>query len=183
MKRDLEHYEVVIAGCNMGAILGRQFDHVTHGHHPTMTVLKEGINQQYTMRTIYEQQRIKKSDFLMNAKMCINTFHAHSENVPVKTFHPEENYIVLENNRRINYDYLVCAVGLEQNYAAIEGFDSAYSDMEHPVFSNFDHSSWRSLQHKYPRWHYNFTNGDAFFCIPPYPFKGEISNYSFFLSK
>ena len=43
-KRDLEHYELVIAGCNMGAILGRHFDHVTHGHHPTMTVLKENIN-------------------------------------------------------------------------------------------------------------------------------------------
>jgi hypothetical protein len=55
IKRDLEHYELVIAGCNMGAILGRHFDHVTHGHHPTMTVLKENVNQQYTMRTIYEQ--------------------------------------------------------------------------------------------------------------------------------
>jgi sulfide:quinone oxidoreductase len=44
LKRDLEHYEVVIAGCNMGAILGRHFDHVTHGHHPTMTILKDSIN-------------------------------------------------------------------------------------------------------------------------------------------
>ena len=43
-KRDLDHYEVVIAGCNMGAILGRHFDHVTHGHHPTMTVLKDNVN-------------------------------------------------------------------------------------------------------------------------------------------
>ena len=92
--------------------MGRHFDHVTHGHHPTMTVLKDNVNQQYTMRNIYEQQRIRKSDFLMNAKMCINTFHAHSEGVPVKEFHPENNFIVLENNRKINYDYLVVAVGL-----------------------------------------------------------------------
>lgn len=55
--------------------------------------------------------------------------------------------------------------------------------MDHPVYSNFDHPSWRSLQHKYPRYHFNFTNGDAFFCIPKYPFKGEITNYNFFLSK
>lgn len=48
----------------------------------------------------------------MNAKMCINTFHAHSENVAVKQFFPSDNYIVLDNNRRINYDYLVVAVGL-----------------------------------------------------------------------
>ena len=54
---------------------------------------------------------------MMNAKMCINTFHAHSENIPVKTFVPTENHIILENNRRINYDYLVVAVGLEQDYS------------------------------------------------------------------
>lgn len=82
---------------------------------------------------------------MMNAKMCINTFHAHSENVPVKTFVPAENHIILDNNRRINYDYLVVAVGLQEDYSCIKGFDEAYKDMDHPVFSNFDHSSWRSL--------------------------------------
>jgi NADH dehydrogenase FAD-containing subunit len=48
----------------------------------------------------------------MNSKMCINNFHAHSEGVPVKEFHPDHNYIILENNRKITYDYLVVAVGL-----------------------------------------------------------------------
>lgn len=36
--------------------------------------------------------------------------------------------------------------------------------------------------HKYPRWHYNFFSGDAYFCIPPYPFRGEIEAYNFFIS-
>jgi len=36
--------------------------------------------------------------------------------------------------------------------------------------------------HKYPRWHYNFTCGDAYFCIPPYPFRGEIETYNFLIS-
>ena len=80
----------------------------------------------------------------MNAKMCINNFHAHSEGIPVKEFHPDHNFSVLENNRKISYDYLVVAVGLQDDYQSIKGFEEAYVDMDHPVYSNFDHTSWRS---------------------------------------
>jgi len=46
-KRDLEHYELVITGCNLGSVFGKHFDKETHGHHTTMQVLKENVNQQY----------------------------------------------------------------------------------------------------------------------------------------
>lgn len=36
---------------------------------------------------------------------------------------------------------------------------------------------------KHPRFHYSHTHGDAYFCIPPYPFTGEVEAYSFFLSR
>lgn len=132
---------------------------------------------------IYEQQRIKKPEYLRNAKTGINQFHAHSENVGLKEIHPQENYIVLENNRRINYNYLVVALGLRPEYSLIKGFEEAWKDLEHPVFSNNDHMSWRSTDHKYQKFIYNFTNGDAYFCIPPYPFAGEIEGYNFLLAK
>lgn len=44
-KKDLEKYEVVIIGCNLGGIFSRHFDQVTHGHHSTMVVLKDQLNQ------------------------------------------------------------------------------------------------------------------------------------------
>lgn len=45
-----------------------------------------------------------------------------------------------------------------------------------------DHPSWRSVQHKYTKWHYNFNHGDAYFVIPPFPFAGEVECYNFLLS-
>jgi sulfide:quinone oxidoreductase len=38
-RKDLDHYDVVIIGCNMGGIFSRQFDKVTHGKFKTMVVL------------------------------------------------------------------------------------------------------------------------------------------------
>ena len=39
-------------------------------------------------------------------------FTAHSENVGCSEVHPEENTIVLRNGRKIEYDHLVIAAGM-----------------------------------------------------------------------
>ena len=73
----------------------------------------------------------------------------------------------------IHLPYNLIIIGLKDDIDSIKGFEEAWKDTEHPVFSCKDHPSWRSIVHKYTRWHYNFTNGNAYFVIPPYPFKGE----------
>lgn len=73
-------------------------------------------------------------------------------------------------------------MGMAENVEAIKGFDEAWGSEDHPVFAPKDHPSWKGYLHKYPRWHYNFNNGDAYFCIPPYPFRGEIETYNFLIS-
>lgn len=73
-------------------------------------------------------------------------------------------------------------MGLQDDTEAIEGLDEAWKDPEHPVHVCKDHPSWRSGDHKYQKYHYNFNHGDAIFCIPPYPFRGEIGAYNFLLS-
>lgn len=65
----------------------------------------------------------------------------------------------------------------------IKGFEEAWKDPEHPVYTNKDHSSWRNSVNKHMRMHYTHTYGNAYFCIPPYPFSGEVENYNFFLSR
>jgi len=40
-------------------------------------------------------------------------YSAHSDNIGVKTYLPDENAIVLTNGRRIGYKYLVVAAGLK----------------------------------------------------------------------
>jgi len=72
--------------------------------------------------------------------------------------------------------------GLAENWEGIQGFEDAWKDESHPVYTWKDHSSWKFALHKYPRYHYNFLHGDAYFTIPKYPFRGEVGGYNFFIS-
>lgn len=110
-KKDLEKYDVIVVGCNLGGIFSRHFDEVTHGHYSTMVVFDQNVNQQLPMRTIYEQQRCTKTDYLSNAKLALNMYTAHSDTVGLDKINPQENYIVLRNGRKIGYDHLVLAMG------------------------------------------------------------------------
>lgn len=71
---------------------------------------------------------------------------------------------------------------MDPDYQKITGFDDAWAHAEHPVYANCDHASWGGALHKYPKYHYNFCHGQAYFCIPPFPFRGEVEHYNFFIS-
>jgi sulfide:quinone oxidoreductase len=43
-------------------------------------------------------------------------YTAHSDNVGVQTFVPDENALVMTNGRRIEYNYLVVAMGLKHDF-------------------------------------------------------------------
>jgi hypothetical protein len=71
---------------------------------------------------------------------------------------------------------------MHEDLDAIKGFEDAWMHPEHPVYAPKDHPTWKSFLHKYPKYHYNFNHGDAYFAIPPFPFRGEVETYNFFLS-
>jgi len=77
---------------------------------------------------------------------------------------------------------MVIATGMDHAPEKIEGFDEAWAEFDHPVYAAKDHPSWKGTEHKYARWHYNYTSGDAIFTIPPYPYSGELENFNFFNS-
>lgn len=106
---------------------------------------------------------------MINAKLAINMYSA-TETSSVETFLPAENTVLLKSGRKITYDWLVVAMGLKENFGAIKGFEEAWNDPEHPVFSCKDSLAWKANVHKAPRFHYSHNSGDAYFCIPPYPF-------------
>ena len=113
-KKDLEKYDVIVVGGNLGGILTRHFDHVANHkktNYTMMAVFDQQINQQFPMRGIYEQQRASKTDYLINAKLAINMYTAHSDLIGVDKFLPNENAIVLKNGRRIEYNHLVISMG------------------------------------------------------------------------
>lgn len=113
----------------------------------------------------------------------MSKFAAHSETVPVSQYLPHENTVVLRNGRKIQYDQLVIATGLRQQSSHIKGFEEAWADPTHPVYSSADHPSWKSTSVTQFRYIHNFQGGEAIFYIPPYPFHTEIENYNFLLAK
>ncbi|KAM3131529.1 hypothetical protein pb186bvf_016313 [Paramecium bursaria] len=181
-KKDLDQYDVVVIGCNLGGILSRQFDKVTKGKYKVMVVLDQNVNQMTQIRNIYEQQKLAKTDYLLNAKMALNMYTANSELVGAQQILPEENTVVLRNGRKIAYNHLVVAMGMPNDLESIKGFDEAWKDQDHHVFANLDHPTWRASHHKYCKWHYNHNHGQGYFCIPQYPFSGEVEAYNFFLT-
>jgi len=79
-------------------------------------------------------------------------------------------WLLLWVSHNFNLDNLL---GLKEDVHQIKGLYEAWGDLEHPVFVSRDHPTWRSNDHKPQKYHYNYTSGDAYFCIPPYPYKGE----------
>ncbi|MFO0131379.1 MAG: hypothetical protein ACK52J_02205 [bacterium] len=47
---------------------------------------------------------------------------------------PDENAIVLRNGRKIQYNFMVNAMGLKTNLESVKGYEEAWSDPEHPVY-------------------------------------------------
>jgi NADH dehydrogenase FAD-containing subunit len=178
--KDLEKYDVIILGCNIGGILSRQFEKVTKNHYKIMVVFDRNTNEQLPLRGIFEQGKAAKTEYVLNAKLSLDAHTAHSDGIGAEKIIPEENAIVLRNGRRIEYDHLVVATGLEEDLSAIKGFEEAFSDLNHPVFTHREHPTWKANDMKHQRWIYNYTNGNAFYCIPPYPYRGEISSFNFF---
>lgn len=113
----------------------------------------------------------------------MNKFAIPSEGQGVTQYNPQNNEVVLRNGRKIEYDQLVIATGMDTDLESIKGFEDAWANVNSTFFCNQDHASWRTTCTKPARYHYNFQGGEAIFYIPPAPFHGTIENYNFFLSK
>ena len=56
----------------------------------------------------------------------------------VKSFHPEDNKIVLENDDEVLYENLVVSIGVTLNYDAVKGMREAIFDPDHPVCTIYE---------------------------------------------
>jgi len=105
------HYEVVVVGKGLGATFTNRFCHRSHGHNTLCSVNTGGNVSMDVNRFLYEQGRVKRTDYYINSKLGINLSSAHSDGFGVKTYLPDENAVILTNDRRIEYDHLVVATG------------------------------------------------------------------------
>lgn len=49
-------------------------------------------------------------------------------------------------------------------------------------YNYLDPESWRAGTHKYSKYITNYKHGNGFFCIPEYPYAGEVECFNFFVS-
>ncbi|WP_420468084.1 NAD(P)/FAD-dependent oxidoreductase [Panacagrimonas sp.] len=80
-------------------------------------------------------------------------------------FDPENNQVLLEDGRRIEYRFLVAAAGLQLDWHKIEGLEATLGN--NGVTSNYRHDlapyTWECIR--------NFSGGQALFTQPPMPIK------------
>ncbi|WP_257351409.1 NAD(P)/FAD-dependent oxidoreductase [Pseudalkalibacillus decolorationis] len=83
----------------------------------------------------------------------------------VKTFYPEQNYVLTEDGKEIHYKYLVVAPGLQLNWNQIKGLDTNLG--KYGICSNYSYNhveySWETIS--------NFKEGNAIFTYPNSPVK------------
>ena len=115
--------------------------------------------------------------------MAINMYTAHSDSIGVDKYFPKENYLVLRNGKKMEYDNLVIATGMPFATETIKGFDEAWGDTEFPFYVASDYPTWRDSVNKSFKPHLNYKGGTYIFHIPPAPYHGEIECFNFFLSK
>ena len=97
---------------------------------------------------------------------------AGSDSIGVDKIDPQNSSVILKNGRTIQYDNLVVAMGQKDNYNSIKGFEDAWSDPDHPFYTNNDHPSWKTTTAKGYRVHYNYNGGPVYFYIPPNNYYG-----------
>lgn len=85
----------------------------------------------------------------------------------VTEFHPDENYVVTADGKKMGYDYLVVALGLDIKYNAVKGLQSLLDDPLSKVSTNYSAlyapKTFQLIQ--------SFQGGNAIFTMPPLPIK------------
>lgn len=109
--KDLQEYDIVVVGGNLGGILSKHIEEASHKHFKILSVFDKAVNECSAMRSIYEQQRCQKQEYYMNAKLSLDRHTAFGDFTTVAKYLPNENAIVLANGRRVTYKQLVIATG------------------------------------------------------------------------
>ena len=81
----------------------------------------------------------------------------------VTSFHPENNFITTQGSRRLHYDFLVVAPGLQINLSGIDGLREALADPGSGVSTIYSldgaKQTWKNIQ--------ALRGGNAIFTHPP----------------
>lgn len=158
-KTDKDHYQILIlgggtAGITVAAQLRRQLSHydvaivepsTKHYYQPLWTLVGAGVFRK-------EQSERQESSFIPTGAAWIQDH--------VAEFHPAENYIVTQAGRRISYDFLVVALGIQIDWGKIPGLKEGLGRQQ--ICSNYHYQqvdyTWECIR--------QFQGGTALFTMP-----------------
>jgi sulfide:quinone oxidoreductase len=159
-----EHYKVVVvgggaAGISVAARLNSKFsrDEVAiiepsdkHYYQPFWTLVGGGIVPK-------EQSMRKEADFIPPKTKWIRDF--------VTEFEPDENAVITKSGKKISYDYLVVAAGMQLDWCKVKGLTQMLG--KDGVCSNYSYEyvdkTWEFIR--------SFKGGNAIFTQPATPIK------------
>jgi len=175
---NLQKYDILIAGGFLGAVMTKNISQQTHGHKTVFISYLEKEPGNSSMRTQYELKRYEKSNYFSQVNTLLCPSVAKCGGVGIKSIHPKDSYVVLNNGREVQYSVLINALGLKPDTDAIKGFKEALDNPHSPVYSNME----SAVGSKYYGFIPLFYSGDAYVYIPPFPFSGEIEGYNFLIA-
>ena len=154
-----DHYQVLIlgggtAGITVAAQLRRKLKtydlaivepSTKHYYQPLWTLVGAGVFPK-------EQSEREESSFIPSGA---DWFREH-----VAEFHPEQNYIVTRQGRKIRYDFLVVGLGIQIDWGKIPGLQEGIGRQQ--ICSNYSYQqvdyTWECVR--------NFKGGTALFTMP-----------------
>lgn len=154
-----DHYQVLIlgggtAGITVAAQLRRKLKtydvaivepSTKHYYQPLWTLVGAGVFPK-------EQSERTESSFIPSGADWIREH--------VAEFHPEENYVVTREGRRIGYDFLVVGLGIQIDWDKIPGLQEGIGRQQ--ICSNYSYQqvdyTWECVR--------NFKGGTALFTMP-----------------
>lgn len=170
---NLDKFDIVVAGTNLGAVLTRNITHFTHGHNTMMAITQDGETPLHSLRFAFEHTLISPLNYFQKTAALLCSSVATSQRMPLEKIDPVKSTVTIKGGRTFEYKNLVLATGLNPDWDAVKGLYEAFHDPAAPVFTNYDSAT---APNKYKEFVPMSDNGDIYFYIPPFPFAGEIES-------
>lgn len=170
---NLDKFEIVVAGTNLGAVLTRNITHFTHGHNTMMSITQDAETPLHSLRFAFEHTLISPLNYFQKTAALLCSSVATSQRLPLEKIDPVNSTVTIKGGRTFGYKNLVLATGLNPDWEAIKGLHEAFHNPSAPVYTNYDSATAPS---KYKEFVPMADNGDIYIYLPPFPYAGEIES-------
>lgn len=175
---DAKHYDVVIVGNALSAVMTKNVVKFTHGHKTVFhnTNIRDiNFNE---LRILYESKRIEDNDYTIGTVEAVELSVAKDTANIVKSINAKDSSIEMSSGRVVHYTSLILETGLTSAPELIPGFLEGLNQPFGKVFSSLNRTANPEFYGFFPL----FEHGHAYIYIPEFPFENEVDQYNFLIA-